>query len=111
MIVEIFSIHAAVSGMPSGTTWRGECPVGHSGHNLETLERIYRFFNRVDEGDHEAMEAVGYTMPSLSMGDFVTLHLHENGPKGPVERPFTWRVASVGFEEVTGNHEHTLPLR
>ena len=110
MLCEVFSIHAAISGKPSGTTWRGEFPVGHSGHDGETLERIFRFLNRVEDGDHERMEAVGYTMPSLSVGDYVTLHLDEPGPLGPIPRPQTWRVASVGFEKVTGN-PNMLPLR
>jgi hypothetical protein len=51
------------------------------------LEGIFRFFNRVEPGDGERLEALGYDLPSLSTGDLVTV-----GGK-------RWRVASVGFEE------------
>jgi hypothetical protein len=97
MIVEIFSIHAAVAGEESGTTWRGELSLSPANPE-DALEIVYRFLNRVDEGDHERMAEVGYTLPSLSMGDFVTLHLPDY--------PRTWRVASVGFEPVTGNADY-----
>ena len=82
MIVEIFSIHPAVSATPCGTTWRGDLDLSLASSDEDLWNWSSGLFNRVDEGDHERMEAMGYMMPSLSVGDFVTLHLDELGPKG-----------------------------
>ena len=110
MKVEIFSTTAAIAGTPYGTTWSGDVELSRSRSAEENLEIVYRLFNRVDEGDHAKMAALGYMLPSLSMGDFVTLHLDAMGPKGPITEPRTWQVASVGFTEVTGNRS-MIPLR
>ena len=110
MICEVFSIHAAISGMPNGTTWHGDLDLSLASSDEGRLELVYRLLNRVDESDHERLEAMGYMLPSLSMGDFVTLHLDVMGEHGPVTQPRTWMVASVGFVEVTGNRD-MLPLR
>lgn len=48
------------------TTWEGEAPV-------ETPEDAFRFFNVVEPGDDERLRALGYRLPSLSVGDEVTL--------------------------------------
>ena len=56
----------------------------------EVLNRIFRALNRVDDGDHERMAAIGYLLPSLSVGDLVSF------------QGTTWRVDSVGFTKLTG---------
>jgi hypothetical protein len=97
MNVEIVSIQAAIHGRPS-ITWHGDVPVGFSGHIGQTNEALFRFFNRVDEADNDKLAAVGYFLPSLSVGDL--LHW---GSK-------TWRVAGAGFEAITGSDDYVLAL-
>lgn len=110
MRVEIVSIQAAIHGRPS-ILWSGEIDaidlVKIFGHGVTTDERIdedrfnnalFRFFNCVDDGDEERLEAIGYRLPSLSVGDL--LHW---GSK-------TWRVAGVGFEAITGSDEYVMAL-
>jgi hypothetical protein len=62
--------------------WEGDVDV--PGEN--PLEAIFRLFNRVDDGDHERMAAIGYTLPSLSVNDHVTI----DGQR--------WRCAPAGWE-------------
>jgi hypothetical protein len=56
-----------------GKSWSGEIPdpTGEAAH--WPLEYIFRWFNRVDKDDEKRMRAVGYDLPSLSVGDVVTL--------------------------------------
>jgi hypothetical protein len=103
MKVEIFSIMAAFAGKESGTTWRGDVPIGFNGHYISTADNIFRFFNVVDEEDSERLEKLGYRLPSLSVGDYFTVHFPEIAEHGPTERPRTYRVLGNGFEEITGN--------
>ena len=114
---------AVTGGHPSAEThmWVGELPVPmydyplaacslcqargqwdegicvESGHQESTgeqiCERIFRLLNRVDEGDHERMAALGYVLPSLSVGDFVSF----GGT--------TYRCDSVGFTLLTGTEQ------
>jgi hypothetical protein len=62
-----------------GKSWEGEIPDRVEPHTpvgnkaLLDLEYVFRWFNRVDDGDHERMLAVGYDLPSLSAGDKVKL--------------------------------------
>jgi hypothetical protein len=51
----------------AGETWQGTI----GGEDEPDLELIFRAFNRVDEGDAERLEAIGYRLPSLSVGDIV----------------------------------------
>lgn len=53
-----------------GKTWTGEIPGTFEDGSLDV---IFRLFNRVEEGDAERLEAWGYTLPSLSVGDRVTV--------------------------------------
>jgi hypothetical protein len=62
-------------------TWTGEV----EGVNLDT---VYRFFNRVDEADSARLAALGYRLPSLSVGDLVTIGTA------------TFQVVNLGFEPV-----------
>lgn len=63
-------------------TWEGDVA-------RMSLEEIFRFFNRVEFADGERLEEIGYDLPSLSVGDIVTIDGDEQ-----------WRVAPVGFERV-----------
>lgn len=56
-----------------GKSWTGDAPISRFKADWEKLEAIFRFFNRVDDGDHERMAAVGYLLPSLSVGDKVLM--------------------------------------
>jgi hypothetical protein len=73
-------IERAADGLSTDPTWSGEVP------ELRDAEDIFRFFNRVDDADCERLEASGYTLPSLSVGDVVTM------PDGRL-----MAVASAGF--------------
>lgn len=105
MIVEVFSMTAAISGTPYGTTWRGDLDLDRNLSPEANLEVVFRAFNRVDQNDHERMAELGYLLPSLSVGDYVTLHLDGTGPQGPITEPRTWHCRSMGFEEITGNRD------
>lgn len=88
--------HWPTEAEPDGRTWEGEIPDGPTIEGVDApydvdahakLEYVFRFFNRVDDGDHERMAAVGYYLPSLSMDDVVTL----DGER--------WRCAALGWEK------------
>jgi hypothetical protein len=68
------------------TTWSGTLEL--TGTLDDRLNQIFRAFNRVDYGDGERLEALGYRLPSLSVGDEVTI----DGA--------TFRVEPVGFERI-----------
>lgn len=104
MRVEIFSMMAAANAKSSGTTWRGDVPIGFSGHYMATAESVFRFFNVVDETDVERLEKLGYRLPSLSVGDYFTVHFPATAEHGPTERPRTFRVIGMGFEEITNRN-------
>jgi hypothetical protein len=111
MYVEIFSIMSAVAGKPAGTTWQGnlDCE-GANGKHEGMLCIIFRLLNLVDDNDLARLTDIGYFLPSLSVGDFVTMHVEEQGEHGPgeyglVTRPYTYRVDGVGFTKVTGNRD------
>lgn len=53
-----------------GETWEGEVPgVFQDG----SLDLIFRMFNRVEPEDNDRLESWGYRLPSLSVGDRVTV--------------------------------------
>ncbi len=79
--------------------WRGEwwtgdveldLPIGDASETTagQVNEALFVFFNRVDDVDHERLEACGYRLPSLSVGDRLTW-------SGRV-----FEVMPVGFVEV-----------
>lgn len=68
-----------------GERWEGEIPPPADAERA--LEYVFRYFNRVDEGDGERLEALGYRLPSLGVGDLVTI---DDGPR--------YRCASLGWE-------------
>lgn len=69
-------------------TWEGNVPDPEHHSEAAVLEYLFRFFNRVDEGDAARLELMGYRLPSLSVDDTVT-----SGGR-------TFRVAPLGWEEV-----------
>lgn len=92
MLIEIVSMTAAVHGR--GTiTWRGEIEMELGLSDAQTLEQIFRLFNRVDEADSLRLNTWQYGLPSLSVGDLVHFNLR------------TWRCKGTGWELVTGNPE------
>jgi hypothetical protein len=100
MHVEIFSMMAAISGRyPS--MWRGDLDQllipDDLTHPPSIPDRVYRHFNRVDEADAVRLKAIGYDLPSLSVGDYFTIKF-SFWPQAK-----TYRVAGNGFEEITGN--------
>lgn len=73
-------------------TWQGDVPdemfIGHDillGTGMN--EALFRIFNRVDEADSIRLEAWGYRLPSLSVGDTVSYDGR------------TFRVDDFGFTE------------
>lgn len=63
------------------TEWNGDLPP-------LTLNNIFRVFNRVTDADCENLNKIGYRLPSMSVGDLVTLDAE------------TFQVTSTGFEKV-----------
>ena len=63
--VEIYSPGADTSGRLGPVIWSGRVPNGDP-------EAIFRFFNRVDAADAERLRAIGYRLPSLSVGDIIS---------------------------------------
>lgn len=95
MQVEIFSFMAAAVGGRE-VTWRGtvffdQIGCNESSSEQEILNGLWRFFNRVDGEDAEILDKIGYELPSLSVGDFITWDGN------------TYRVAGRGFDKITGN--------
>ena len=106
MQVQIVSIQAALAGRPS-ILWHGEIEPadltevtgGLDGiDEAATNEALFRFFNRVDERDNDRLEAIGYRLPSLSVGDL--LHWGSR----------SFRVAGSGFECITDNPDYAMAL-
>src|SRR3954451_19528413 len=57
-----------------GPEWSGEISDTYSmGPSDEALERIFRHFNRVTDEDAERLQRMDYKLPSLSVGDIVTM--------------------------------------
>lgn len=64
------------------TSWEGDVDV-------TAPDQAFRFFNRVDEDDVRRLGELNYHLPSLSVGDLLTID------------DKTWRCESVGWSEVT----------
>lgn len=73
------------------TVWSGDVPLADDVREAQ-LEVIFRLFNRVEQRDVDFLEEIGYRLPSLSVGDEVTID-------GEI-----WTVAPVGFERVMTEH-------
>jgi hypothetical protein len=81
--------HLIIESHWRGEVWEGDVVLPTTGESVEhVLEVVFRLFNRVDEGDGEKLAAIGYTLPSLSVGDHVTVF----GQR--------WHCAPVGWELV-----------
>jgi hypothetical protein len=93
MKVQIFSLMAAVVGGEHGAQWEGEVFIENEDalSPEEINEQIFRLFNRVEDADGVRLERMGYRLPSLSVGDFVTW-----GGK-------TYSPGMIGWNCVTGN--------
>lgn len=55
-----------------GEEWSGEVEVPDT-HRRDQLEFLFRYFNRVEGDDDARLADIGYGLPSLSMGDVVTI--------------------------------------
>jgi hypothetical protein len=64
-------------------TWEGEVP-------QMGPEEIFRFFNRVDKPDSDRLAGLGYELPSMSVGDIIT-----------IDGMLQYRVDPVGFTRVS----------
>jgi hypothetical protein len=78
-----------------GDVWEGDVPELDSIEEYDEVERdsvvnehIFRLFNRVDEGDNERLEAWGYRLPSLSVGDVIEYDGR------------AWKVDDFGFQGI-----------
>lgn len=82
------TVKVAVTSVFTRQRWEGEVKIDvpAEGSPQEKLDRLFRFFNRVDEADVVRLEEIGFRQPSMSMGDLVEL----DGE--------TWTVAAFGFE-------------
>jgi hypothetical protein len=76
-----------------GREWSGDVPGVAEGTAVSAvLEYVFRQFNAVDDGDRERMLAVGYDLPSLSVGDVVTF---ADGTRWQCE-PLGWELLEDG---------------
>jgi hypothetical protein len=81
------TIHSKQAEQANEATWTGEVELqAPADKTTGRLSEIFRLFNRVEEADCERLAALGYELPSLSVGDLIELDGH------------TWRVAPVGFQ-------------
>lgn len=103
MQIEIYSKMAdtpeyriETGGRPA--TWQGELD------DLRDLEDAFRYFNRVDEADCERLERIGYKLPSLSVGDIVTVdgnpHVVASMGFAPISADEVERIKTMQWHEV-----------
>lgn len=71
-----------------GPEWTGDIHGVRGESTMPLLERVFRLFNRVTDEDAERLHQLGYKLPSLSVGDIVTM-------KGA-----NYLVMSVGFQKI-----------
>lgn len=100
--VRIVSIFALVDPDPAREmfAWEGEVEISDEYKDApwhEICERLFRLFNRVDEGDGPRLEALGYRMPSMSVGDLVA---YWETPVSRQQRINYYRVEGLGFREL-----------
>ena len=84
-------MHLAIWSHWRDQYWEGTIPDPQDPTVGAALEHVFRFFNRVEDGDHDRMLEVGYDLPSLSVGDHV--ELFGSG---------RWEVAPTGWALVRG---------
>lgn len=112
MNVTIVSVQAILHGR-TPIVWMGEiepkdlaevCGGSPEDHtpglrpDLDLCESFFRYFNRVDESDLDRLAEIGYTQPSLSVGDLIAWdHV-------------TYRVAGSGFEKLTESSDYAMAL-
>jgi hypothetical protein len=100
MKVGIFSLMAACMSATDNLlpVWAGDVPdtlisgsaeATDSEYQAETNEALFRLFNRVEPEDSERLEAWGYRLPSLSVGDVIAWGGN------------SYRIDSVGFTKLT----------
>jgi hypothetical protein len=108
MRVTVVSIHAALAGRDE-ITWTGnvtadDLGLAHGPNPTDEAMRerindaLFRCFNRVDPIDEQRLDAIGYRLPSLSVGDLI--HWERQ----------TFRVAGLGFERITGSEDYVVAL-
>jgi hypothetical protein len=80
----------------TGESWTGDVPgLDPATENCMAInERLFRFFNRVDQVDCDRLEDLGYTLPSMSVGDVVAYVFR------PALGPAAFRVADMGFKRL-----------
>lgn len=80
--------HVKITSAFTNESWEGEVDLHLRWRTSDPtrLEQIFRLFNRVDEADSERLERMGYTLPSLSVGDRVELDDE------------VWYVHPIGFK-------------
>jgi hypothetical protein len=91
MKVTVISMQAIMAGRDE-ITWTGETSelIWREGSVPDdpaaaVNEHLFRFFNRVDERDERRLQGIGYSLPSLSVGDVIYWNRK------------AWRVAGEGF--------------
>lgn len=98
--VRIVSAFALVDPEREAFTWEGDVEISdeyQDAPGYEVCERLFRVFNRVDEGDGPRLEAMGYRLPSMSVGDLVAYW----EPPASTQRHISYyRVGGLGFQEL-----------
>jgi hypothetical protein len=97
--IKIFSHWAADPEYANATgrvdpTWTGPVP-------SDELAAIWRLFNRVDDEDNHRLNTLGYHLPSLSVGDVVTLRTDQPDPEHHLVTP-------VGFHPLDADEYAAL---
>jgi hypothetical protein len=82
-------VKVSIKSVFTDQVWEGELePPAELETARSVLEWLFRRFNRVDEEDVQRLEDAGFTQPSMSVGDEVTM----DGDR--------WVVNTLGFSEV-----------
>lgn len=100
LMVRIVSVFALVDPTRDSFTWEGEVEISdeyRDAPGFEVCERLYRIFNRVDEHDGPRLEAIGYRLPSMSVGDLVA---YWEPPADRQQALDYYRVEGLGFQKL-----------
>jgi hypothetical protein len=90
----------AVFSAMRGLGWQGCLPADVA----DDLEKVFRYFNRVDEPDVERLGRIGYNLPSMSGGDLIGRVRGD----GYVD---WWLCASAGWERISDGQAQTYMYR
>ena len=92
MKVTIISTQAIIAERDD-CVWTGQVDTGQRDKSWaqDINGFLFRYFNRVDDDDHDKLEAIGYRLPSLSVGDVLYWDCK------------AYRVAGIGFEHLTSD--------